>query len=269
MSLGESISRLRGEQNLSQEALAEKLEVSRQSISKWENDSSVPELDKLVKLSDVFEVSLDELVLGRRSKSEHTEELKGTNFNVRILVGVVLLCAGFLCFLITWKGLAVSSLMLSSPLLLCGLICLIFQRRVGLWCGWAQFFGLDLYLRCWHQTNFLDIFHFERRFSNVGPEFVIYQFLCVVLLIGFTLHSFRNLPIPVTPKTQKLFVGGWLLLALLHIPTPSVVRAGARVIVGWGLVEKIVADVRLVLFIALLLTARALWRDKKGKRDKR
>ena len=63
MSLGETIHRLRTEQNLSQDGLADALGVSRQSISKWETNRSVPDLDKLVKLSGVFGVTLDELCL--------------------------------------------------------------------------------------------------------------------------------------------------------------------------------------------------------------
>ena len=62
MSLGTNISRLRAEKRLSQGDLAEVLEVSRQSVSKWETDSSVPDLDKLIKLSQLFRVTLDELV---------------------------------------------------------------------------------------------------------------------------------------------------------------------------------------------------------------
>ena len=64
MTLGKQISRLRAAKGLSQEDLANDLQVSRQSISKWETDTSVPELDKLLKLSEVFGVTLDELVKG-------------------------------------------------------------------------------------------------------------------------------------------------------------------------------------------------------------
>lgn len=65
MSLGERIYKLRSEKNLSQGDLADALNVSRQSISKWETNSSVPELDKLLKLSEIFTISLDELVTGK------------------------------------------------------------------------------------------------------------------------------------------------------------------------------------------------------------
>lgn len=66
MLLGERIYKLRTEKNLSQGDLADALEVSRQSISKWETNSSVPELDKLVGLCEIFGISLDELVTGNK-----------------------------------------------------------------------------------------------------------------------------------------------------------------------------------------------------------
>lgn len=65
MSLAENIYRYRTEQNMSQLDLADALEVSRQSVSKWETGTAVPELEKLIKMSDLFGVSLDELV-GRK-----------------------------------------------------------------------------------------------------------------------------------------------------------------------------------------------------------
>lgn len=65
MTLGQRLTELRKKKGLSQDALAEALGVSRQSVSKWETDVSVPDLDKLVKLSDLFEISLDELVRGK------------------------------------------------------------------------------------------------------------------------------------------------------------------------------------------------------------
>ena len=64
MSLGENIYYYRTKLNQSQSDLADLLAVSRQSVSKWENDSAVPDLDKLIKMSSVFGVTLDALVFG-------------------------------------------------------------------------------------------------------------------------------------------------------------------------------------------------------------
>ena len=70
MTLGQRIVSLRGERGWSQEDLAQALEVSRQSVSKWETDRSVPELDKLIKLSDLFGLTLDQLVRGEDEAPE-------------------------------------------------------------------------------------------------------------------------------------------------------------------------------------------------------
>ncbi|MCD8332387.1 MAG: helix-turn-helix domain-containing protein [Oscillospiraceae bacterium] len=59
MTLGEKIQRLRKQKGLSQEALAEKVAVTRQTISKWELGQSTPDLDFVVQLSDIFGVTSD------------------------------------------------------------------------------------------------------------------------------------------------------------------------------------------------------------------
>ncbi len=62
MTLGERIYRLRADRNMTQEQLAEKLGVTRQSISKWEGDLVKPEIEKLKAMAKLFEVSLDDLI---------------------------------------------------------------------------------------------------------------------------------------------------------------------------------------------------------------
>lgn len=64
MELGRQIKKYRNERSLSQDALAEKIYVSRQTISNWENDKSYPDVNSLVLLSKVFDVSLDQLIKG-------------------------------------------------------------------------------------------------------------------------------------------------------------------------------------------------------------
>lgn len=62
MSLGENLQFLRKRDNITQEQLAEAMEVSRQSVSKWESDASYPEMDKLLQLADFFHCNLDDMV---------------------------------------------------------------------------------------------------------------------------------------------------------------------------------------------------------------
>ena len=77
MTVGEKIARLRSEAEISQEALAERLGVSRQSVSKWETDQAMPQIDKALLLCDFFHISADTLLrsdveLKDRSCSECT-----------------------------------------------------------------------------------------------------------------------------------------------------------------------------------------------------
>ena len=77
MTLGEKIYRLRIERGLSQEAFGEMLNVSRQSVSKWETDQSLPELDKIVAISEMFGVSTDYLL--KESEERMTETVNSVD----------------------------------------------------------------------------------------------------------------------------------------------------------------------------------------------
>jgi transcriptional regulator with XRE-family HTH domain len=64
MELGKQIKKYRQEVQLSQEELADRVYVSRQTISNWENDKSYPDVNSLVLLSEIFQISLDNLIKG-------------------------------------------------------------------------------------------------------------------------------------------------------------------------------------------------------------
>ena len=70
MSIGERISTLRKERNLSQGQLADALEVSRQAVSKWENDQSSPDTIKLIKLAELLDTEVEYLASGRKPVCE-------------------------------------------------------------------------------------------------------------------------------------------------------------------------------------------------------
>ena len=74
MTLGERIRWYRGRKGLSQEALAERVGVSRQAVSKWETDAAAPELDKLVALARAFGVTTDQLLTEELSAEEPGRE---------------------------------------------------------------------------------------------------------------------------------------------------------------------------------------------------
>lgn len=75
MELGNQIKKYRNELEISQEKLAEKIFVSRQSISNWENDKNYPDVNSLIRLSEVFNISLDILIKGDVEKMK--KEISG------------------------------------------------------------------------------------------------------------------------------------------------------------------------------------------------
>ena len=77
MTTGQRIAQKRKELGLSQEALGEKLSVSRQSIYKWESDSALPEIEKLVVLSRLFGVSVGWLLGAEEESAPGSGELTG------------------------------------------------------------------------------------------------------------------------------------------------------------------------------------------------
>ena len=158
MNLGETIYRLRTEKNMSQGDLADALDVSRQSVSKWENGNAVPDLEKLIKLSELFGITLDELV-GRAGPRQ--PEVSGTSatpetpprISVQKIVGIILLCTGFLFLLYSLSAengsVVISQLLLAVLFVLCGTVCLKFQKHAGFVCSCV------LYLFTWFPAGVL------------------------------------------------------------------------------------------------------------------
>ena len=157
MNLGENIYRLRTEHGLSQGDFADALEVSRQSVSKWENNSAVPELEKLMKMAELFGITFDELVSGE-AKKEHAppppqkpavpEPPAKRSLTTVQIIGIVLLGFGGLCLAVfTAAGILTGNyllgLFIGLPTMLCGLICMVCRKNIGLKCAWA------LYLPLW------------------------------------------------------------------------------------------------------------------------
>lgn len=74
MEIGRKLKEARIQCALTQEKVAEELQVSRQTISNWENEKSYPDILSVIKLSDLYKISLDELLKGDMNLIKHLEE---------------------------------------------------------------------------------------------------------------------------------------------------------------------------------------------------
>ena len=91
MEIGKKLKKARIEAGLTQEKAAEKIDVSRQTISNWENEKSYPDIISVIALSDLYSVSLDELLKGDQKMAEHLEESTNVVRSNKKLTGAILL----------------------------------------------------------------------------------------------------------------------------------------------------------------------------------
>lgn len=91
MEIGKKLKNARIEAGLTQEKAAEKIDVSRQTISNWENEKSYPDIISVIALSDLYSVSLDELLKGDQKMAEHLEESTNVVKSNKKLTGAILL----------------------------------------------------------------------------------------------------------------------------------------------------------------------------------
>lgn len=257
MNLEENIVRLRTEKRLTQEDLADLLGVSRQSVSKWESGASTPELDKLIRLSEVFEITVDELVKGKtiteeapageaesRAAGEIPPERDGSAPKVspaqqpRVtrgnrVAGIIYLCLAFalLAGLTLYGGTSgfVIGFIFGLPFTVCGLLCLLTKgQRTGLWCGWALYVIVDGYLRyatglTWHAVFLTFQWTYQMNYMRLFIAWL--QFIAIILLVVFTVLSYRREPLALNNKVKTLYILGWIALAVVWF--------------GWGLANQL------------------------------
>ena len=92
MTFGEKLQKLRAREGISQDRLAELLDVSRQAVSKWERDETMPEAEKIIRISDYFHVTTDYLL---KDAPEEAAPKAAAPWDVLWLLGLVPLAFGF------------------------------------------------------------------------------------------------------------------------------------------------------------------------------
>lgn len=138
MSLGQRLIELRKSKQLSQEELAEKLNVTRQTISKWETNQSSPEFDKILPLCELFEISTDELLTGRKEKTAEQKELILDTKENKKKRTIGLVSSIFLYFLsVVWVMISIPVLSMNPVvgsaifILICGVAtCILIYSRI-------------------------------------------------------------------------------------------------------------------------------------------
>ena len=209
MSVGSRIFELRMSKNLSQSALADMLDVSRQSVSKWETDSAVPDLDKLIKLCDVFDVTLDELT--GRTDSMNGEpgktEIPSLPARTQQVFGYILFALSFSAgLLLLFRGRNEGDFIIMVPvllaLLICGMICIFLKQRALYWCIWTMLAPISI-LTC--TVDFRPFF------------LVLMQLCCIAGMVFAALHFFKNVFVSAKRRKGILLIAAWLAAIAVYL----------------------------------------------------
>lgn len=123
MELGNQIKHYRIEKGLSQEELAERVYVTRQTISNWENNKNYPDINSIVLLSEIFEISIDNLIKGdleQMKREINSEEVKKLNFYS--LMMAILMIAAIISLVPLIKFIDVYAFIVYFALLACALV---------------------------------------------------------------------------------------------------------------------------------------------------
>lgn len=245
MTLGSKISKLRNDANMSQGDLAEKINVSRQSVSKWETGASVPDLDKLIMLSELFSVSLDDLAKDGACENQtaqpelrNAEILPARAMSTQRIVGFILLAVGLLCVAVSLALNLILSFV-GVYLAVCGILCLCIKHRAALVIGWLTFLPLVYFLPRMtgvymgavfnpflYQNAMLPqiaialtmwIFMALLIFATVRKTALHRQFPLILGWIAFsTLYGYIPIALGLAPYKGIIFpIMGWLTIALL------------------------------------------------------
>lgn len=160
MKLSEKIQSLRTDQEWSQGDLAERLDVSRQSVSKWETGQSVPDLDKIIKIADLFGISVDELVRDEvRPEPPKAEpqviyverKQERRPWNARVC-GVIAEAIALALLVLGVAGAASEFVLIGLIPLVAGFPLLLAKKYPWLICGWTLVGMSYLILNPWTST---------------------------------------------------------------------------------------------------------------------
>ena len=244
MTLGGNIHRLRTKQNMSQGDLADALGVSRQSISKWETDGAVPELDKLLKLSNIFGVTLDELVHGAEaattppSPEVTVTQVVHTTPSGRVVAGFVLMGLALLCLLFfTVMGVAAAGLLFMIPFVICSMVLFLCKKHPVLYCFWTLLVMVDLYLRfatglSWSATRLTLIWTPEMNYMRLFIAWM--QLLSIAAMMAATVVSYRKEPLHLEGVARTRYILGWVGV----IAVTLLMRLGNTLLYGnWVLLQ--------------------------------
>lgn len=200
MNVGEKLKNARVKQGLTQDELAEKLHITRQTISNWENSKSYPDILQIIELSNLYSLSLDELLKDDEEMIKHLE--KSTNVVKSkkklydfIFVGLYLVI-WFSILLWFWSGGANESALgamgfsIVTQWIIFPISILVFSFLIGYQNGWRFRFLFSILFGISYPLSYYLTFSLANMISNLRYNFIgIYEVIMFLFALGISLFS--------------------------------------------------------------------------------
>jgi len=194
MNTADRIQHLRKIKGISQEELADQIGVSRQSVSKWESEQTIPDMDKIVLMSDYFEVTTDYILKG----IEAEEKTSKSDARIMSLAGTMFTFIGLVVSVCIWISLQ-QPVSVALGLIIIGMGIMI--HVIG------QFTG----------NNKKTASKFFWLFSIWFIALIPYSFFFNLLSIVSEGSSFVIAPVPLLGNSTSLYISGWVVYVLICI----------------------------------------------------
>lgn len=207
MNIADRIQHLRKSKGISQEELADKIGVSRQAVSKWESEQTLPDIEKVILLSNFFEVTTDYLLKGIEPVSnEPILENEKLNANIFSIVGTAFNFMGIIVAALVWYEEQVAT---ATAV---GLIFMV----IG-----CMIYGIGM-----NVSDKLTIARAKRTFWTINVWILIFIPLSIVynLLIGV----YRTAPYPVLIGSRIKYVLFWIIYIVIGVVSNLIIHKGKR-----------------------------------------
>ncbi len=179
--IGSRISALRKEHGFSQEYVAEKLDVSRQAVSKWEQDLCAPDTYNLIALAELFSVTVEYIAVGKEeTKSEASAPVPvPKQITVQQILGLIFIAVGLLAALV-FLMIDLVLFLVGIYLVVLGSLCLAIKKRVVMILCWLHWIVIGACFSIFGQNPFV-VMGF-----TLSSIITVVFCLCLILLLIFT-----------------------------------------------------------------------------------
>ena len=189
MNLADRIQSLRKAKGISQEQLADQIGVSRQSVSKWESEQSTPDLDKIILLSDFFDVTTDYLLKGIELVKDNREKSKILTSKILYIASSALIFIGLFYAFGGWYAEQTMEVVWGSMIIQAVGVAGYFIAKSSFYVNWLNLLGI-VFMPVSMITGYLSILLFQDGWIAPYPVGIFHSFLFWGVFLALSIGSY-------------------------------------------------------------------------------